>query len=84
MIKFQQSQTLTSHFESFWSIVPIWICFRTPLHYAAANGHMDIIMKLVEYNADVDIEDYSGTNAYKFAVAYGHMDAAEYLESLWS
>ena len=63
---------------------PIWICFSTPLHYAAANGHMDIIMKLVEYNADVDIEDFAGTNAYEFAVAYGHMDAAEYLESLWS
>ena len=54
------------------------------MHYAAANGHMDIIMKLVEYNADVDIEDFAGTNAYEFAVAYGHMDAAEYLESLWS
>ena len=39
-------------------------------------------MKLVEYNADVDMEDYSGNNAYDFAVAYGHMDAADYLESI--
>ena len=52
------------------------------MHYAAANGHMDIIMKLVEYNVDVDMEDFAGTNAHEFAVAYGHMDAAEYLESL--
>ena len=27
MIKFQQSQALTSHFESFWSIV-IWLNFK--------------------------------------------------------
>ena len=27
MVKFQQSQALTSHFESFWSIV-IWLNFK--------------------------------------------------------
>ena len=31
MIKFQQSQALTSHFESFWSIVQPFFIFRWPL-----------------------------------------------------
>ena len=57
--------------------------FRTSLHFAAANGHLDIVMKLVEYNADVNIEDNSGKNAYVIAVIYGKTDVADYLMSLF-
>ena len=55
----------------------------TPLHFAAANGHLDIVMKLIEYNADVKIKTHSGKNAYFFAVEYGYVEVANYLEGLF-
>ena len=57
--------------------------FRAPLHFAAASGHLDIVMKLVEYNADVKMKTHSGKNAYVIAVMYGWMEVADYLESLF-
>ena len=54
----------------------------TPLHFAAANGYLNIVWKLVEYNADIDIEDDSGYTAYDIAVQFDQMDIADYLASL--
>ena len=60
-----------------------YACSRAPLHFAAASGHLDIVMKLVEYNADVNIEENSGKNAYDLAVIYSNTDVADYLMSLF-
>ena len=45
-------------------------------------GHLDVVMKLIEFNADVELETYSGNNAYDIAVMYGWMEVADYLENL--
>ena len=62
--------------------VRIWIFFSTPLHFAAGHGHLDIVKKLIEYNADVKMKTHSGKNAYVIAVMYGWMEVADYLENL--
>ena len=56
--------------------------FRTPLQFAAANGYLNIVWKLVEYNADIGMEDDSGYTAYDYAVYYDNTDVADYLASL--
>ena len=56
--------------------------FRTPLQFAAANGYLNIVWKLVEYNADIGMEDDSGYTAYDIAVQFDQMDIADYLTSL--
>ena len=60
-----------------------WIrFFSTPLHYAAAFDHLNIVMKLIEYNADIGIEDDEGYSAYDYAVFHDSTDVADYLASL--
>ena len=42
-VKFQQSQALTSHFESFWSIVHCkWLRFQAVLIFARRIPIMDV------------------------------------------
>ena len=53
-----------------------------PLHFAAGHGHLDIVMKLIEFNADVNIELDSGETAYDIAVSAGNTEVADYLENL--
>ncbi len=47
----------------------------TPLHYAAAGGHVDIIRLLLENYAFIDAESPNGTTPLMMAAGYGN-DAA--------
>ena len=33
---------------------------KTPLHYSAGNGHIDIFEYLLDHGADINIQDYQG------------------------
>ena len=55
--------------------------FSTPLHYAAGNGHLDIVKMLVENGASTEIEDHLGDDPLEYAVNNGWVDISNYLES---
>ncbi|MFH1028901.1 MAG: ankyrin repeat domain-containing protein, partial [Pseudomonadota bacterium] len=44
---------------------------KTALHYAAANGHTDIVNMLIAKGADVDASDREGHTPLMFAAIYG-------------
>ncbi len=54
----------------------------TPLHEAAANGHLDIVQLLVEYGADHRALDLTGKTPAESAFKNGHIAVADYLRSL--
>ena len=55
----------------------------TPLHYAANNGHMDVLRLLVEAGADVDAPSQHGRiAASSVSVVSGMADVLEYLMEL--
>lgn len=43
----------------------------TPLHYAATNGHGDVIRLLLEHHAYIDAESPNGTTPLMMAASYG-------------
>ena len=48
------------HFETyplFWEHLPI--ISKTPLHRAAANGHMEVVKLLVKCGSDINMKDVS-------------------------
>ena len=49
---------------------------RTPLHYAAAYGHTDIVTYLLEHGANPFAQDSEGTAPQSTAVRRGHPDTA--------
>ncbi|KAJ8293216.1 Hybrid signal transduction histidine kinase K [Rhodotorula toruloides] len=51
----------------------------TPLHFAAANGHLAILHLLLSYGADPRIPEKAGITPEQIAVSNGHLDAAEVL-----
>ncbi|GAB4820919.1 hypothetical protein N2152v2_007965 [Parachlorella kessleri] len=53
--------------------------FRTPLHYAAQQGHSQAIGLLVEAGADVAARDAEGTTPLHLAAAGGHVMAVRLL-----
>ena len=54
----------------------------TPLHYAAANGHLEVVKYLVEKGADVKRANENGLTAEEWARQKGHLDVVEYLRHL--
>ena len=54
---------------------------RTPLHYAAAMGHLDIAKLLLERGADPSARDKYGQTPANVARAEGHSEVAELIES---
>lgn len=51
----------------------------TPLHYAATNGHTDIIRLLLEHHAFIDAQSPNGTTPLMMAASYGSPEAVKLL-----
>ena len=51
----------------------------TPLHYAALEGHLDIVKLLLEHGADPNVKDGFGETPLHFAALEGHLDVAKLL-----
>jgi len=52
----------------------------TPLHFAAASGHLEIVQLLIEAGGDVDAREYaSGTLPIHWASAHGHLEIVRLL-----
>ncbi len=53
----------------------------TPIMFAAAEGHIDVVRMLLEYNADPSLKDIDGDTAETFARQNGHTEVADLLKS---
>ena len=51
----------------------------TPLHYAAANGHDDIVKLLLDHSAYVDAGSPNGTTPLMMAARGGHVSTVKLL-----
>ena len=51
----------------------------TPLHYAATNGHLEMILKLLQHHAYIDAPSPNGTTPLMMAAQYGSEDAVNAL-----
>jgi ankyrin repeat protein len=54
----------------------------TPIMHAAAEGNLDVVKILLEYEADLSLTDVDGDDAESFARQAGHIQVAEYLQSV--
>ncbi len=54
---------------------------RTPLHYAARNGHLDIVQFLLKNGADINAYDTEGWTPMRFAKFKGQMRTYDYLKA---
>uniref|UniRef100_A0A1D1Z1Z4 RING-type E3 ubiquitin transferase n=1 Tax=Anthurium amnicola TaxID=1678845 RepID=A0A1D1Z1Z4_9ARAE len=52
---------------------------NSPLHFAAAKGHNEIVMLLLENGADVNSRNYCGQTALMQACRYGHWEVVQTL-----
>ncbi|XP_052699720.1 ankyrin repeat and death domain-containing protein 1A-like isoform X4 [Crassostrea angulata] len=52
---------------------------RTALHWASANGNIDVIEKLVEDGADLESKDKYGMRPVLWAAWFGHLEAIKVL-----
>ncbi|GIY11810.1 hypothetical protein CDAR_516591 [Caerostris darwini] len=55
--------------------------FKTPLHIAAENGHLDIARILLEHDADILAKDSSGLTAMDLAEKTEHPHVMELLKT---
>ena len=52
---------------------------RRPLHFAAANGHSQIIQILLQHGAEIDAQTSGGDTALMKACLFAHRTAVEVL-----
>lgn len=50
-----------------------------PLHYAATNGHLDVMRLLLEHHAYIDAESPNGTTPLMMAALYGSAESVKLL-----
>ncbi|XP_067661816.1 serine/threonine-protein phosphatase 6 regulatory ankyrin repeat subunit B-like [Haliotis asinina] len=55
---------------------------RTPVMFAAEEGHKEVIELLINHRADLSIIDKGGNNILHIACKNGHIDVVQYLFSL--
>ena len=56
---------------------------RTPLHYAAHNGHLDVVKFLTfEKHCHPNQKDIRNNTPFHFAVRNGHLQVVKFLEEL--
>ena len=53
---------------------------RTPLHYAAREGHVDVVAALLEAGADIEAMDFCGKMPRDYAKANKHYKIANMLK----
>ena len=71
------SITTESMSTSHWPVTNRWrhtcwcsvVCFRTPLHYAAANCHYSVVVSLVLAGSKVNVQDVRGCTPLHYAAA---------------
>jgi ankyrin repeat protein len=51
----------------------------TPLHSAAANGHLDVVKFLVAQQAEVNAKETDGWTPLHLAARYGYLDIVKFL-----
>ncbi|KFU86767.1 Integrin-linked protein kinase, partial [Chaetura pelagica] len=49
----------------------------TPLHLAASHGHRDIVLKLIQFKADINAVNEHGNTPLHYACFWGHDQVAE-------
>ncbi|KAF8033830.1 hypothetical protein BT93_C0175 [Corymbia citriodora subsp. variegata] len=52
---------------------------NSPLHYAAAQGHHEIVSLLLESRVDINLRNYRGQTALMQACQYGHWEVVQTL-----
>lgn len=54
---------------------------RTPLHYAAAGGHIDVVMMIVQKTGDLSVKDRNLRSIVHYACQYGHVNILRWANS---
>lgn len=54
----------------------------SPLMHAAAEGHLEVVMVLLEHGADRSLRDVDGDDAASFAAQGGHNRVVEFLKAM--
>ena len=52
---------------------------RTPIHYAAMNGNLDVMALLYYHGASLDVRDLKGRTPLMFAAQGNHISVIEWL-----
>jgi len=52
---------------------------KTPLHYAAENGHLNVVTELIKRNADTKIKDSNSKTALQLAQDKNHQQIVNFL-----
>ena len=56
-----------------------WELYQPPLHIAARYGYLDVVRLLLEYGAEVDVNDVDANTPLHEALNYGQAEAAAFL-----
>ena len=61
-----------------WCLIPLQRG-RTTLHWAAREGHVEVVKALLEFGADVHALEKDGYSALSAAARFGHAEVVEVL-----